>query len=364
MKKLFILIMLVLIPSLSFAQTKSSAKKATPKPSIEVVLNQQVEILSARIDSLTIVHNSIVVENTRHLDSMSIAHQQAIEMVKNEQKEQYANYYSQMDSDLDRSLVILSIIWGAMGLLFGVVAPIWLNAKAEKSLKNEIKAFKEEITIQISEQNEAIEDKLSKHKEYIDKVRNEFIAYKRESHINKLLSEAQNLLDDDPEYAIDLLTQVIDLDKDNKDALLYRGIAYVHCENAADALSDFNDVLKLDPQLIRAYYNIGRVYSNTNQIELALENFNKALAINPESIPIYLGIARMYAMHADFDKAINNVDMALKIDNASYQAHRLKSRIYQDMADREKTEEKRNEYKRLSDEERQLVHRARIMQRR
>ncbi|MBR4029544.1 MAG: tetratricopeptide repeat protein [Alistipes sp.] len=346
MKKLFILIMLVLIPSLSFAQTKSSAKKATPKPSIEVVLNQQVEILNARIDS------------------MNIAHEEAIEMVKNEQKEQYANYYSQMDSDLDRSLVILSIIWGAMGLLFGVVAPIWLNAKAEKSLKNEIKAFKEEITIQISEQNEAIEDKLSKHKEYIDKVRNEFIAYKRESHINKLLSEAQNLLDDDPEYAIDLLTQVIDLDKDNKDALLYRGIAYVHCENAADALSDFNDVLKLDPQLIRAYYNIGRVYSNTNQIELALENFNKALAINPESIPIYLGIARMYAMHADFDKAINNVDMALKIDNASYQAHRLKSRIYQDMADREKTEEKRNEYKRLSDEERQLVHRARMMQRR
>lgn len=346
MKKLIILIMLVGSTTLSFAQTKSSAKKATLKPSIEVVLNQQVEILNARIDSMT------------------IAHQEAIEMVKNEQKEQYSNYYSQMDSDLDRSLVILSIIWGAMGLLFGVVAPIWLNAKAEKSLKNEIKAFKEDITKQILSQNEAIEEKLSKHKEYIDNVRNEFVEYKKDSQINKLLSEAQNLLDDDPEYAIDLLTQALELDKDNKDALLYRGIAYMRCENAADALSDFNDVLKLDPQLIRAYYNIGNVYSHTNQIELALENFNKALAINPESIPIYLGIARMYAMQADFDKAINNVDMALNIDNASYHAHSLKSRIYQDMADREETEEKRNEYKRLSDEERRLARRARMMQRR
>ena len=100
--------------------------------------------------------------------------------------------------------------------------------------------------------------RLSKHKEYIDSVRDEFVEYKKDSQINKLLSEAQNLLDDDPEYAIDLLTQALELDKDNKDALLYRGIAYMRCENAADALSDFNDVLKLDPQLIRAYYNIGR----------------------------------------------------------------------------------------------------------
>ena len=346
MKKFIILIMLVGSTTLSFAQTNNNSKSTSAKVDVEVVLNKQVEILNARIDS------------------MNIAHQQAIEMVKNEQKEQYANYYSQMDSDLDRSLVILSIIWGAMGLLFGVVAPIWLNAKAEKSLMNEIKAFKEDITKQILSQNEAIEEKLSKHKEYIDIVRNEFVEYKKDSQINKILSEAQNLLDDDPEYAIDLLTQALELDKDNKDALLYRGIAYMRCENATDALSDFNNVLKLDPQLIRAYYNIGRVYSHTNQIELALENFNKALAINPESIPVYLSIARMYAMQANFDKAIDNVDLALKIDDANYYAHRLKSRIYQDMADREENEEKRKNYEKSSDQERRLARRARIMQRR
>lgn len=346
MKELFTLIFFTSIVTISYAQTNINSKSTPVKVDVEVAFYKQVEILNTRIDSMT------------------IAHQEAIEMVKNEQKEQYANYYSQMDSDLDRSLVILSIIWGAMGLLFGVVAPIWLNAKAEKSLKNEIKSFKEDITKQILSQNEAIEEKLSKHKEYIDNVRNELVEYKKDSQINKLLSEAQNLLDDDPEYAIDLLTQALELDKDNKDALLYRGIAYVRCKNAADALSDFNDVLKLDPQLIRAYYNIGRVYSHTNQIELALKNFNKALAINPRSIPIYLGIARMYAMHADFDKAINNVDMALKIDNASYHAHRLKSRIYQYMADREENEEKRKDYEKLSDNEHRLARRARMMQRR
>lgn len=345
MKKFIILIMLVGSTTLSFAQTNNNSKSTSAKVDVEVVLNKQVEILNARIDS------------------MSIAHQESIEMVKNEQKEHYVNYYSQMDSDLDRSLVILSIIWGAMGLLFGVVAPIWLNAKAEKSIKNEIKAFKGNITKQISVQNETIEEKLSKHKEYIDKVRNEFVEYKKDSQINKLLSEAQNLLDDDPEYAIDLLTQVLEIDKDNKDALLYRGIAYMCCENSVDALSDFNGVLKLDPKLIRAYYNIGRIYSHTNQSDLALENFKKALAINPESIPIYLGIARMYAMRAEFDKAIDNVDVALKIDDANYHAHKLKSRIYQDMADCEEDEEKSEAYKSLSEKEQRLSRRARMMQR-
>ena len=123
MKKLFTLIFFASIVTISYAQTNNNSKSTPVKVDVEVVFNKQVEILNARIDS------------------MNIAHEEAIEMVKNEQKEQYSNYYSQMDSDLDRSLVILSIIWGAMGLLFGVVAPIWLNAKAEKSLKNEICKF-------------------------------------------------------------------------------------------------------------------------------------------------------------------------------------------------------------------------------
>mgnify|MGYP003469446233 CR=1 FL=1 len=56
--------MLVGSTTLSFAQTNNNSKSTSAKVDVEVVLNKQVEILNARIDS------------------MNIAHEEAIEMVK------------------------------------------------------------------------------------------------------------------------------------------------------------------------------------------------------------------------------------------------------------------------------------------
>ena len=111
--------------TLSFAQTKATNKTTPKKPKIEDVLNQQVELLNARIDSMT------------------IAHQQAIETVKNEQKEQYANYYNQLDSNNNTAWVILSLIWGAISVVFGIVIPLILNNKSEERVDANVKDLKE-----------------------------------------------------------------------------------------------------------------------------------------------------------------------------------------------------------------------------
>ena len=137
MKKLLILMIMICVSALSFAQTRSSIK-TSQKSSIEVVLNQQVEILNARIDSMT------------------MAHKQAIESIRNEQKEQYANYYSQLDSHLERWLIVLSLIWGAIGVAFGALAPYFLNKESEKRVEKQVADLKQQVKDDITDLKQQI----------------------------------------------------------------------------------------------------------------------------------------------------------------------------------------------------------------
>lgn len=52
--------MLVYSSTLSLAQTHSNRKSSSVKVDVEVVINKQVEILNARIDSMSIAHQQAI----------------------------------------------------------------------------------------------------------------------------------------------------------------------------------------------------------------------------------------------------------------------------------------------------------------
>lgn len=398
MKKLLILVMLVLVPSLSFAQTKSSPKTASKKPSIESVLNQQVEILNARIDSMLIAHSSIMVENTRCIDSMSIAHQKAIEVVKNEQKEQYSNYYNQLGNHLDRWLVILSLIWATLGVVFGAIVPFVINKESEKRVDKKIDDFKEDIKnntddlkqrLRRSLQNNAaaqkernrlfadnfakqMEDKLNyinreidKQYTYVNEIKAEVEAYEKQSKVNSLLSEAQNIVEDNPEEAIKLYTKVLDLDSNNDIALLWRGISYMVAKKSNEALTDLDQSLKLKPNQARAYNNIGNVYYNDNLIDLAIENYKQALKCDPQYISAHLNLTKIYLKkEINLEYASKHIDTAMLIDPDYPDVHMLKSMLYYNKSQIETNPDTKKQYKEICINERNITRQLRAMQRR
>lgn len=398
MKKLLILVMLVLVPSLSFAKTKSSTKTASKKPSIESVLNQQVEILNARIDSMLIAHSSIMVENTRCIDSMSIAHQKAIEVVKNEQKEQYSNYYNQLGNHLDRWLVILSLIWATLGVVFGAIVPFVLNKESEKKVDKKIDDFKEDIKnntddlkqqLRRSLQNNAaaqkernrlfadnfakqMEDKLNyinreidKQYTYVNEIKAEVEAYEKQSKVNSLLSEAQNIVEDNPEEAIKLYTKVLDLDSNNDIALLWRGISYMVAKKSNEALTDLDQSLKLKPNQARAYNNIGNVYYNDNLIDLAIENYKQALKCDPQYISAHLNLTKIYLkIEINLEYASKHIDTAMLIDPDCPDVHMLKSMLYYNKSQIETNPDTKKQYKEICINERNITRQLRAMQRR
>lgn len=353
MKKLFILIIMICVTTLSFAQTKSSAKKATPKPSIEVVLNQQVEILNARIDSMT------------------IAHQQAIDKVLSETKADCSAYYDRLDNEMDRGLTKFSWIWGLIGVVIGIVIPIVINVISDRNIKGELREQKEfvrerlrdqdritasrlreqynEIKKQIKAQNNTFGKRFAEHKAYIDKVSNNVENYERSSKIHQLIGEAQSVLEKDSNRAIEIYSQVLELDHNNETALLWRGIAYSLLNKSEAALADLNAALAINPHLARAYNNIGNVYASDEQYELAEINYNKALEINPQYDVVYRNIALMYLnQDIHLDKAEYNLNKAISYNNEYIEAYITRAQMYRRMSEMEDNTEAKDKYKELA----------------
>lgn len=351
--------MLVCSIALSFAQQKNTTKTPPTKVNVEVVLNQQVELLNARIDSMT------------------IAHQQAIETVKDEQKEQYSNYYSQLDSHLERWLIILSLIWGAIGVAFGALAPFFLNKESEKRVEKKIDDLKEEVRnntdglkqdLQSSlqnnaraqrERNQLFSDTFSKQMEgkldyingkiegqtyYINGIKNEVEEYVQQSKINSLFSNAHNILKKSPREAINIYTEILNIDSNHKEALLWRGIAYSNVEESEKALSDLRKLTKLEPRHARAFNNIANVYAKEERDKEALKNYNTALKINPKYAAVYANIAMLYTERGKYHKALEFCDKALSIDDEMIKVHSQKRFIYTQLAKLSKEDSEKQQY--------------------
>lgn len=316
MKKFIILIMLVGSTTLSFAQTNNNSKSTSAKVDVEVVLNKQVEILNARIDS------------------MNIAHQQAIDKVLSETKDNCTSYYDRLDNEMDRTFSKFSWIIGLLGILI----PIIVNRVYERSLNKDI-----------NDQNKKFEQKFTEQKEYIDRINNEVKNYEKQSKINSLLSEAQTILTKNPQDAVKLYTQILVLDKNNEVALLWRGIAYSLLNKSTDALTDLNAALAINPRLARAYNNIGNVYASDERYELAETNYNKALEINPQYDVVYRNIALMYLnQDIHLDKAEYNLNKAISYNKEYINAYITRAHMYRRMSEIEKNEDTKNRYKELA----------------
>jgi tetratricopeptide (TPR) repeat protein len=93
---------------------------------------------------------------------------------------------------------------------------------------------------------------------------------------------------------------ITDIEKKKKanqatvDNLITLGISYYNLEKYDQAISSYNDALKLDPQNSRIYGNIGNVYRDKGDYKTAEENYRKAISVDPTNISLYSNLAVMF----------------------------------------------------------------------
>jgi len=107
--------------------------------------------------------------------------------------------------------------------------------------------------------------------------------------------------------------------------------------NTAQALSDYNQVIRLKPTEAKVYNSLARLYFNFNNRDSllkALNNYNKAIELKPDDLDkrtyceYVVNRGATYAKLGDMNNALINMNMAEKIDPTFENIYLNRSVIY------------------------------------
>jgi Tfp pilus assembly protein PilF len=112
-----------------------------------------------------------------------------------------------------------------------------------------------------------------------------------------------------------------------------RGNALLKLGRAAEALSDYNAAIALDPTLADPYYNRAFLYQNDREFKKAIEDYSRVIAINDGYFKAYMNRGISYAELGMPVEAIDDFTKAIVIDPDVPEAFRFRGLTRLDAGD-------------------------------
>jgi DNA-binding helix-hairpin-helix protein with protein kinase domain len=108
-----------------------------------------------------------------------------------------------------------------------------------------------------------------------------------------------------------------------------RGNATYQQQDYEEAITNFTQGIKKNPNFSKLYINRGNARYNLNDYEGALADYNQALKINPQEVKAFVNRGNTYYMLADYSsdpdlkykKAIESFDAAINLNNRDTEAY-------------------------------------------
>jgi tetratricopeptide (TPR) repeat protein len=135
------------------------------------------------------------------------------------------------------------------------------------------------------------------------------------------------------DQAIDDYNQVIKVEPNY--ALVYnnRGRAYYLKGEYDKAIADFNQAISLDPKYAEAYNNRGLAYYAKGELDKALADYNQAITLNPEFPLAFNYRAYVYLARKDYEHAYADVKRAIQLWPREVAWHVTSAEIFLSMGD-------------------------------
>ncbi|MCP5003061.1 MAG: tetratricopeptide repeat protein [Planctomycetes bacterium] len=142
------------------------------------------------------------------------------------------------------------------------------------------------------------------------------IEYYNDGTLDEAISEFQEALKDDP---------------DNVDVHLNLGNAYVDKEMFEDAISQYEKVIALDPNHIDATLDLGMLYMDFDQVDEALILYKKASTANPENAYLHFHLGEAHYLKERYDKAISEFNKAVSINSMDPEIQYRLAEVYNEI---------------------------------
>lgn len=96
---------------------------------------------------------------------------------------------------------------------------------------------------------------------------------------------------------------------------LYRGLAYLALKKQEQAISDFDNAIKLDSEYILAYYNRGAAHGQLDRFDQAISDYTQVIKFDSEHVAdAYFHRGSNYGKLNLFDQAISDFTQVIKLD--------------------------------------------------
>ena len=117
----------------------------------------------------------------------------------------------------------------------------------------------------------------------------------------------------DKSQAINFLKKAIELDPMSVKAWYYLGRIYSELRNHKESVRCFEKLIKLEQTALN-YYNLATEYYNAKFYREAIETYKEALAINSDYVLAYDGLGNAYGNLEDYENAILYYRKAIELD--------------------------------------------------
>lgn len=118
--------------------------------------------------------------------------------------------------------------------------------------------------------------------------------------------------------------------------LLKSGNQKFNQQNYLEAKKDYEQAIKINPNLAKAHHNLGNINYILQDYDLALNNFSQAIELSPNDSEPYVSRAAMLLSLKRFKEALQDLEKAISINPNSSGAFYIRGDLY--FASNKKTE--------------------------
>src|SRR3954447_21019723 len=93
-----------------------------------------------------------------------------------------------------------------------------------------------------------------------------------------------------------------------------RGLAYAKRGGLENAIADFDEAIRLNPQSARPYNDRGFTYARQGNFDRAIADYSEAIRLDPRYVLALRNRGFAYYVEREYDRAISDYNVAIQLD--------------------------------------------------